>query len=65
MKHLHIESDGSEDDFELAFGSYTYYYGIVKMLVSKFYLFKLAFQTSYRMRMKFQKSRKPPRQHRG
>jgi hypothetical protein len=42
-KHLYIESGGSEDAFERAFGSHLYYYGIVKTLVSRFYLFKVAF----------------------
>ena len=43
MKHLCIESGGSEDAFERAFSSHLYYYGIVKTLVFRFYLFKLAF----------------------
>jgi len=43
MKNLYIESGGSEDAFESAFGSHPYYYGIVKTPVSRFYLFKLAF----------------------
>ncbi len=43
MKHLYIESGGGEDAFERAFGSHLYYYGIVKTLVSRFYLFKLTF----------------------
>lgn len=43
MKHLYIESGGSEDAFERAFGTHPYYHGIVKTPVSRFYLFKLAF----------------------
>lgn len=43
MKHLYIESGGSEDALERAFGTHPYYYGIVKKPVSRFYLFKLAF----------------------
>jgi len=43
MKNLYIESGGSEDALESAFGSHPYYYGIVKTPVSRFYLFKLTF----------------------
>ena len=41
MKHLYIESGGSEDTFERVFDLYPYY-GIVKTPVSKFYLSKLS-----------------------
>jgi len=47
MKHLYIESGGSEDAFERVFDLHPYY-GIVKTPVSKFYLSKLSFPSTVR-----------------